>query len=551
MERFGAPLTPDDLARTIVGRRAWRAGAGGEHRRRERKGDRAAVSADGQSPPPELGQARARFLELVAEIRPELHRYCARLTGSVIEGEDIVQDTLAKAYYAISMAHEMPPLRPFLFRIAHNTAMDVLRRYERKHVELVAEIPDDITVDERPDPEVMRAALATFLELPIAQRSAVILKDVLGCSLEEIVESTGASLPGGQGGAPSRPGGAARAGRAVVASFRAAAEGSGGAGRGARAPPPLRDALQRARLGGAAPVHRRGLPARSRVARRTARPGGGRVLHALRGAARLSGGPRRARRRRDRRPSGAGHVLAARQPAPQHLRAPRMARRADRADSRLSVRARTSPTRCCTAAPRSAPTRMQGRAHEQDQGNGRPPTSPGNSRRRRGPRSTRRTSTRRPTRPRWSFRSERRSFAITCAAIDDLHAMLKKSDDWVPLGSADEQKPAAPGSVEDWGRAASNPVKGWYGLKKGLRGRFGTATSPPCWRRWAWPRSSTIPRTTGCAPPNQVDRLERCWTSGQFVGAEPSPHVDSCCGRPRCARSTRGEKLGCKAFRGC
>ena len=153
------------------------------------------MSAFGQSPPPELGQARARFLELVAEIRPELHRYCARLTGSVVEGEDIVQDTLAKAYYAISMAQEMPPLRPFLFRIAHNTAMDVLRRYERKHVELVAEIPDDVTVDERPDPEVMRAALATFLDLPIAQRSAVILKDVLGCTLEEIVESTGASLP--------------------------------------------------------------------------------------------------------------------------------------------------------------------------------------------------------------------------------------------------------------------------------------------------------------------------------------------------------------------
>ena len=63
-----------------------------------------------------------------------------------------MQETLAKAYYAISMATEMPPLRPFLFRIAHNTAMDVLRRYERRHVELVAEPPEDLTVDERPDP---------------------------------------------------------------------------------------------------------------------------------------------------------------------------------------------------------------------------------------------------------------------------------------------------------------------------------------------------------------------------------------------------------------
>jgi RNA polymerase sigma-70 factor (ECF subfamily) len=149
----------------------------------------------GQGPPPELAQARARFLDLVAEIRPELHRYCARLTGSIIEGEDVVQDTLAKAYYAISMATEMPSLRPLLFRIAHNTAMDVLRRYERRHVELVASLPEDAVVDERPDPEVVRAALATFLELPIAQRSAVILKDVLGCTLDEIAESTGASVP--------------------------------------------------------------------------------------------------------------------------------------------------------------------------------------------------------------------------------------------------------------------------------------------------------------------------------------------------------------------
>jgi RNA polymerase sigma-70 factor, ECF subfamily len=156
------------------------------------------VSAESQSPPPELGQARARFMELVAEIRPELHRYCARLTGSIVDGEDVVQDTLAKAYYAISMAAEMPPLRPFLFRIAHNTALDVLRRYERRHVELVAEPPepsDAVLVESRPDPAIVRAALATFLELPVAQRSAVILKDVLGCSLDEIVESTGASLP--------------------------------------------------------------------------------------------------------------------------------------------------------------------------------------------------------------------------------------------------------------------------------------------------------------------------------------------------------------------
>jgi hypothetical protein len=63
-------------------------------------------------------------------------------------------------------------------------------------------------------------------------------------------------------------------------------------------------------------------------------------------------------------------------------------------------------------------------------------------------------------------------------AIDDLHAMLKKHGDWMLLGSADEQKDAADGTVEAWGRSNKNPVKGWYGLKKGLRGRFGMYLPP-------------------------------------------------------------------------
>lgn len=63
-------------------------------------------------------------------------------------------------------------------------------------------------------------------------------------------------------------------------------------------------------------------------------------------------------------------------------------------------------------------------------------------------------------------------------AIEDLHAMLKAQGDWMPLGSADEQKAAADGTVEAWGRSADNPVGGWYGLKKGLRGRFGMYMPP-------------------------------------------------------------------------
>jgi hypothetical protein len=63
-------------------------------------------------------------------------------------------------------------------------------------------------------------------------------------------------------------------------------------------------------------------------------------------------------------------------------------------------------------------------------------------------------------------------------ALEDLHAMLMKHGDWMVLGSADEQKPAADSTVEAWGRASTNPVKGWYGLKKGLRGRFAMYVPP-------------------------------------------------------------------------
>ena len=63
-------------------------------------------------------------------------------------------------------------------------------------------------------------------------------------------------------------------------------------------------------------------------------------------------------------------------------------------------------------------------------------------------------------------------------AIEDLHSMLVEAGDWLPLGSADEQKPAADGSVEAWARSQDNPVGGWYGLRKGYRGRFGMYVPP-------------------------------------------------------------------------
>lgn len=136
-----------------------------------------------------IARARDEFLSLVESIRPELHRYAARLTGSVIEGEDVVQETLARAFYNLSQNPALPPLRPWLFRIAHNAALDHLKSHGAKLTDVRADLSDVAGFDERADPFVVRAALACFLALPVTQRSAVILKDVLGHSLEETAET--------------------------------------------------------------------------------------------------------------------------------------------------------------------------------------------------------------------------------------------------------------------------------------------------------------------------------------------------------------------------
>jgi RNA polymerase sigma-70 factor (ECF subfamily) len=149
----------------------------------------------------ELQEARQRFLDLVDEVRPELHRYCTRMTGSIADGEDVVQDALARAYYELSDLKELPPLRPWLFRIAHNRAIDYLRRYERRMSEPL-DAAMDIAADAALEPDnalsredTVRTAVSRFLELPPAQRSCVILKDVLEHSLEEIAAMLELSVP--------------------------------------------------------------------------------------------------------------------------------------------------------------------------------------------------------------------------------------------------------------------------------------------------------------------------------------------------------------------
>jgi RNA polymerase sigma-70 factor, ECF subfamily len=149
----------------------------------------------------QLEESRRQFLALVNDVRPDLHRYCARMTGSIADGEDVVQDALARAYYELSELKELPAMRSWLFRIDHNRALDYLRRYERRMGEPL-EVAADIAADEAVEPDIalerdeaVRAAISRFLGLALAQRSCVILKAVLDYSLEEIATMLELNLP--------------------------------------------------------------------------------------------------------------------------------------------------------------------------------------------------------------------------------------------------------------------------------------------------------------------------------------------------------------------
>jgi RNA polymerase sigma-70 factor (ECF subfamily) len=141
---------------------------------------------------PEASTRRGELRPLAEELRPELHRYCARLMGSVIDGEDVVQDVFARAFSTQDRLEDMQSPRAWLFRIAHNRAVDLLRcRAIRtaEPIEAAADVADADGLD--PAEALMRkgaidAAVSTFVELPTMQRSVVILKDVLDQSLEEI-----------------------------------------------------------------------------------------------------------------------------------------------------------------------------------------------------------------------------------------------------------------------------------------------------------------------------------------------------------------------------
>jgi RNA polymerase sigma-70 factor (ECF subfamily) len=144
----------------------------------------------------DLSGQRAAFERLAAELRPRLHRYCARMTGSVIDGEDVVQEALVKAFEVLGTAELASP-QAWLFRIAHNTALDVLRRRARRDALHSDEAPDMIADDAGSADAGLAAgaSMRTFMRLPVAQRSSIILMDVLGYSLAEVGSITRQTIP--------------------------------------------------------------------------------------------------------------------------------------------------------------------------------------------------------------------------------------------------------------------------------------------------------------------------------------------------------------------
>ena len=123
-------------------------------------------------------------------------------------------------------------------------------------------------------------------------------------------------------------------------------------------------------------------------------------------------------------------------------------------------------------------------------------------------------------------------------AVEDLHAWLKARGDWVPLGAADEKKPAADGTVEAWGRSADNPVGGWYGLRSGYRGRFGMYL-PPLLEELGLAELTMTPATTGCGRPEDFQRRRlspgrsraRPGTISSYGGLGASPGQEGLCGQ--------------------
>ena len=137
------------------------------------------------------------FLETITQLRPRLHRYCSRMTGSVMDGEDVVQDALFEAYRKLDQYDDSRPLGPWLFRIAHNRCIDFLRRRGvRVEAETAAMSPDSVMPATPPVLGVGRAVEQLVMSLPPKERACILLKDVFDYTLEEIAELVGSTVGG-------------------------------------------------------------------------------------------------------------------------------------------------------------------------------------------------------------------------------------------------------------------------------------------------------------------------------------------------------------------
>jgi len=137
------------------------------------------------------------FLETIAQLRPRLHRYCSRMTGSVLDGEDLVQDAMFEAYRKLEQFDDSRPLAPWLFRIAHNRCIDFLRRRGARNVaEANAAVPDSVPAAVPVSLGIRSAIERLVLILPPKERASVLLKEVFDYSLEEIAELVGSSVGG-------------------------------------------------------------------------------------------------------------------------------------------------------------------------------------------------------------------------------------------------------------------------------------------------------------------------------------------------------------------
>jgi len=143
-------------------------------------------------------EARYRaFLETVSALRPSLHRYCARMTGSVMDGEDVVQEALFEAYRKLDQFDDSRPLKPWLFRIAHNRCIDFLRRKGiRDEAEAAAAVPEAVSPAERATLGVGKAVEQLVASLPPKERACILLKDVFDYSLEEIADLVDSTIGG-------------------------------------------------------------------------------------------------------------------------------------------------------------------------------------------------------------------------------------------------------------------------------------------------------------------------------------------------------------------